>query len=92
MRQATPEQIVAFLTGGKMSYDPHLSDITELQKLRTEIERLNTTLSNALIVLNTTRIIIKNRDQRPDEMKLLDAVKIVIAEIEASRALHQRGG
>lgn len=37
-----------------------------------------------LEVLNAARIILKNRDQRPEEVRLLDAIKIVIA-----KATHQ---
>jgi hypothetical protein len=35
-----------------------------------------------LLVLNAARIMLKNRDQRPEEMKLLDAIKAVIAKAE----------
>jgi len=35
-----------------------------------------------LIVLKYAQIILKNRDQRPEEMKLLDAIKIVVAQAE----------
>src|SRR6185369_655846 len=47
-----------------------------------EIERLTTVASDMLAVLNACRITIKNRDQRPDEMKLLDAIKVAIANAE----------
>jgi DNA primase large subunit len=53
-----------------------------IKRQNDEIERLRKHVSDALTVLNACRIAIKNRDQRPDEMKLLDAIKIVIAEIE----------
>lgn len=35
-----------------------------------------------LAVLNAARIMLKNRDQRPEEMKLLDAIKHVVAKAE----------
>lgn len=40
------------------------------------------TISDMLAVLNAARIMLKNRDQRPEEMKLLDAIKAVIAGAE----------
>jgi len=47
-----------------------------------EIERLHASSDEMLAVLNAARIMLKNRDQRPDEMKLLDAIKMVIANAE----------
>jgi hypothetical protein len=44
--------------------------------------RLIAAAPEMLEVLNAARIMLKNRDQRPEEMKLLDAIKYVVAKAE----------
>jgi len=46
------------------------------------VRRLEASNTEMLAVLNAARTMLKNRDQRPNEMKLLDAIKMVIANAE----------
>jgi hypothetical protein len=64
----------------ELSYHAHTDEDIVVQNA--EIARLEASNAEMLAVLNAARIVLKNRDQRPNEMKLLDAIKIVIANAE----------
>jgi hypothetical protein len=64
--------------------DERLSDGALYGKLADKIARLSGVNADMLKVLDAARIVLKNRDQRPNEMKLLDAIKIVIVQAEAA--------
>jgi hypothetical protein len=79
MPPMTPDLVERLRLSVTKGHEPTDEDAIEAAA---EIERLRAVSSDMLAVLNACRIAIKNRDQRPNEMKLLDAIKIAIANAE----------
>lgn len=77
-----PGDFVIYSKTAKGRSDSECKRIAYIYSENEDDARLIATAPEMLQVLNAARIMLKNRDQRPDEMKLLDAIKYVVAKAE----------
>lgn len=81
-RQGSWDWVVFSETDPNIEVCQPFHDGTEENEIGEANARLIAAAPDMLAVLNACRIMLKNRDQRPEEMKLLDAIKAVIAKAE----------